>query len=48
MSALYVFVDIKFDWEHFVAVVKQNFSKSSKLIIVATIQFASSLHVRNF
>jgi len=42
-NVLYVFVDIKFDFEHFVNTIKENFAPGSKLMLVATIQFASSL-----
>ena len=45
MNVLYVFVDIKFDLQHFVDTVKFNFPAGSKLSLVGTIQFASSLHV---
>lgn len=44
-NVLYVFVDIKFDLQHFVEIVKFNFPKGSKLALVCTIQFAGSIHV---
>lgn len=44
MNVLYVFVDIKFDLEHFVSTVKANFQPDTKLSLVSTIQFAASLH----
>jgi 2-(3-amino-3-carboxypropyl)histidine synthase len=44
-NVLYVFVDIKFDMQHFVDTVKFNFEKGTKLTLVCTIQFAASLHV---
>jgi 2-(3-amino-3-carboxypropyl)histidine synthase len=46
MNVLYVFVDIKFDLEHFVQTVKANFKAGARLALVSTIQFAASLHVR--
>ncbi|PRP85627.1 hypothetical protein PROFUN_06416 [Planoprotostelium fungivorum] len=42
-SVLYVFVDIKFDLDHFVQTVKFNFKEGTKLILISTIQFAASL-----
>lgn len=45
MNVLYVFVDIKFDLQHFVDTVVHNFEREDKLLLVATIQFASSLQV---
>jgi 2-(3-amino-3-carboxypropyl)histidine synthase len=40
---LYVFIDIKFDLQHFVETVKFNFEPSTKLAFVRTIQFVASL-----
>jgi len=42
-NVLYVFVDIKFDLDHFVETVKFNFEKDTKMILISTIQFAASL-----
>ncbi len=47
MNVLYVFVDIKIDVLHFVDTVKLNFAKGSKLSMVSTIQFSTSLQVVN-
>jgi len=44
IPVMYVFVDIKIDLDHFVEIVKFNFKSSDKLILVSTIQFATSLH----
>jgi 2-(3-amino-3-carboxypropyl)histidine synthase len=44
-NVLYVFVDIKFDLEHFVQTVKYNFEAGTPLLLVSTIQFAASLNV---
>jgi len=44
ITVLYVFVDIKFDLEHFLQTVRFNFPVGKKLALVSTIQFASSLH----
>lgn len=46
VPVMYVFVDIKIDLDHFVEIVKHNFKPADKLILVSTIQFATSLHVR--
>jgi 2-(3-amino-3-carboxypropyl)histidine synthase len=45
VNILYVFVDIKFDMEHFIEILKLNFTKNTKLALVSTIQFISSLHM---
>ena len=42
---LYVFVDIQIDIVHFVETVKHNFTAGSKLALVSTVQFISSLQV---
>jgi 2-(3-amino-3-carboxypropyl)histidine synthase len=51
VKALYVFVDIGVDVEHFVETVKLNFvdektGRGGKVVMVATIQFIASLQVR--
>eukprot|EP00040_Diaphanoeca_grandis_P018968 m.99851 g.99851 ORF g.99851 m.99851 type:complete len:434 (+) comp27196_c0_seq2:186-1487(+) len=43
IPALYVFVDIKIDMEHFMDTVKHNFNKGSNLALVSTIQFLAAL-----
>eukprot|EP01112_Ceratiomyxa_fruticulosa_P016703 TRINITY_DN5088_c0_g1_i1.p1 TRINITY_DN5088_c0_g1~~TRINITY_DN5088_c0_g1_i1.p1 ORF type:complete len:493 (-),score=85.41 TRINITY_DN5088_c0_g1_i1:86-1519(-) len=43
LGMLYVFVDIQIDLTHFVETVRFNFPEHSKLMLVSTIQFASSL-----
>eukprot|EP01113_Clastostelium_recurvatum_P006807 TRINITY_DN13118_c0_g1_i1.p1 TRINITY_DN13118_c0_g1~~TRINITY_DN13118_c0_g1_i1.p1 ORF type:complete len:153 (+),score=39.93 TRINITY_DN13118_c0_g1_i1:235-693(+) len=43
MQMLYVFVDIQIDMAHFVDTVRLNFPSHSRLMLVSTIQFASSL-----
>lgn len=45
MNTLYIFVDIKFDLDHFVETIKFNFPPQTKLLLVSTIQFAASLHL---
>ncbi|KAJ3412420.1 Diphthamide biosynthesis protein 1 [Chytridiales sp. JEL 0842] len=45
IKTLYVFVDIGIDVEHFVNTVKRNFESGTPLIMVATIQFISSLQI---
>lgn len=47
IKVLYIFVDIKIDVLHFLETVKKNFDTSSRLGIVSTIQFASTLHLAN-
>ncbi|KAE8752326.1 hypothetical protein FOCC_FOCC001119 [Frankliniella occidentalis] len=44
IKVLYIFVDIKIDILHFLETVQKNFGTSSKLGIVSTIQFATTLH----
>jgi 2-(3-amino-3-carboxypropyl)histidine synthase len=43
IKAMYVFVDIKIDLNHFIETIKLNFSSSQKIAFLSTIQFASSL-----
>ncbi|CAH8864781.1 unnamed protein product [Trichobilharzia szidati] len=43
LSVLYIFVDIQIDIAHFVDSIKANFEKSSRLALVSTIQFVTSL-----
>lgn len=43
INTLYVFVDIGIDTQHFIDTVKKNFEKGKKLVLVATIQFATAL-----
>eukprot|EP01128_Nolandella_sp_AFSM9_P012726 TRINITY_DN9559_c0_g1_i1.p1 TRINITY_DN9559_c0_g1~~TRINITY_DN9559_c0_g1_i1.p1 ORF type:complete len:458 (-),score=97.41 TRINITY_DN9559_c0_g1_i1:37-1410(-) len=46
IGTLYVFVDIKIDVDHFTATVRHNFpSSTTRLALVATIQFAGSLQI---
>ncbi|KRY61529.1 Diphthamide biosynthesis protein 1 [Trichinella britovi] len=42
-SVLYVFVSIKFDTGHFIDTVRHNFNPNSRLALVSTVQFISSL-----
>ncbi|GAA28607.2 diphthamide biosynthesis protein 1 [Clonorchis sinensis] len=42
-SVLYVFVDIGIDLVHFIDTLKANFEKGSRLAVVSTIQFVTSL-----
>eukprot|EP01127_Copromyxa_protea_P001570 TRINITY_DN11531_c0_g1_i1.p1 TRINITY_DN11531_c0_g1~~TRINITY_DN11531_c0_g1_i1.p1 ORF type:complete len:411 (+),score=68.32 TRINITY_DN11531_c0_g1_i1:140-1234(+) len=45
INTLYVFVDIKIDVQHFIDTVKFNFPEpSTNIVLVGTIQFASSLY----
>lgn len=44
IAVQYVFVDIRFDVSHLVETVKFNFKRDQRLVIVGTIQFASSFH----
>jgi len=46
IKMLYVFVDIQIDIIHFIDTVKHNFKENSKLALVSTVQFISSLQVR--
>jgi 2-(3-amino-3-carboxypropyl)histidine synthase len=46
IKMLYVFVDIAFDVQHLILTLVKNFSTSSRLALVSTIQFIASLHVR--
>lgn len=43
IKCLYVFVDIKIDIRHFIETVKYNFDPETKIALIGTIQFASSL-----
>ncbi|KAI3657083.1 hypothetical protein MP638_005777 [Amoeboaphelidium occidentale] len=43
IKVLYVFVDISFDISHLLETIKYNFSPNEKLVMMATIQFSSSL-----
>lgn len=43
IPCMYVFVDIKFNVDHLVECVEQNFAVNKKLLVAGTIQFASSL-----
>eukprot|EP00794_Sanderia_malayensis_P014245 gene14245-15730_t len=43
IKMLYVFVDIKVDIQHFVDTVKHNFKTGTRLAIVSTVQFLSTL-----
>lgn len=43
VPCMYVFVDIKFNVDHLVGCVDQNFAMDKKLLVAGTIQFASSL-----
>lgn len=43
IKMLYVFVDIKFDYQHFLETVKFNFGKEVRMSFISTIQFVSSL-----
>ena len=42
---LYVFVDIKVDLDHFIKTVQHNFTIGSKIAMVSTVQFLSTLQV---
>jgi 2-(3-amino-3-carboxypropyl)histidine synthase len=46
MDILYIFVDIQINVEHFKTVMIKNFPKESKIGLVSTIQFISSLRVK--
>jgi len=43
IKMLYVFVDIKFDLNHFVETIRINFTKETAIAFVSTIQFVASL-----
>uniref|UniRef100_T1INS0 2-(3-amino-3-carboxypropyl)histidine synthase subunit 1 n=1 Tax=Strigamia maritima TaxID=126957 RepID=T1INS0_STRMM len=47
LKMLYVFVDIKIDAKHFIDTIKYNFVKGSKLAIVSTIQFVTTVQASN-
>nr|MBE5724753.1 putative diphthamide biosynthesis protein 1 [Cucujiformia] len=44
VKVLYVFVDIKIDPLHFIETIQANFPITSRLALVSTIQFISTLH----
>ena len=44
MKALYVFVEIAFDTSHVVDVILNNFSASSRIALMGTIQFGQAVH----
>lgn len=43
IKTLYVFVDIGIDVQHFIATVRKNFEKGSKLVLVGVIQFVQAI-----
>ncbi len=43
IKMLYIFVDIKFDVQHFIDTIKFNFDKETRMAFVSTIQFVASL-----
>nr|NVI71074.1 putative diphthamide biosynthesis protein 1 [Cucujiformia] len=43
IKVLYVFVDIKIDPLHFIEMIKLNFEKNTKMCLVSTIQFVTTL-----
>ena len=45
IKTLYVFVEIGIDTKHFVETVRKNFEVGTSFVLVATIQFMSSLQV---
>ncbi|KAF9922379.1 Diphthamide biosynthesis protein 1 [Linnemannia zychae] len=44
IKTLYVFVDIGIDVQHFIATIRKNFEKGSKLVLVGVIQFVQAIH----
>lgn len=44
IKSLYIFVDIKIDAVHFLETLKLNFKKDTKLCLVSTIQFVTTIH----
>lgn len=46
IKTMYVFVEIAVDVKHFVDTVRFNFAPGSRLALVTTVQFLTSLHVR--
>lgn len=44
LKVLYVFVDIKIDYLHFIETLKVNFQSDTKLGLVSTVQFVATLH----
>jgi 2-(3-amino-3-carboxypropyl)histidine synthase len=45
IKTLYVFVEIGIDTKHFIETVRKNFEVGTSFVLVATIQFMSSLQV---
>jgi len=43
IKTLYVFVDIGIDVQHFIATVRKNFEKGSRLVLVGVIQFVQAI-----
>ena len=43
IKTLYVFVDIGIDVQHFIATIRKNFEKGSKLVLVGVIQFVQAI-----
>ncbi|KAF9363304.1 Diphthamide biosynthesis protein 1 [Mortierella sp. NVP85] len=43
IKTLYVFVDIGIDVQHFIATVRKNFERGSKLVLVGVIQFVQAI-----
>nr|NVI70977.1 putative diphthamide biosynthesis protein 1 [Cucujiformia] len=44
IKVLYIFVDIKIDPHHFLETIKHNFKVPTKLALVSTVQFLTTLH----
>lgn len=44
IQVLYIFVDIQIDLDHLIETIKFNFNTETRLALVSTIQFASSIH----
>lgn len=47
LKMLYVFVDIKIDASHFLETIRFNFTAGTSLALVSTIQFVSTVQVRD-
>ncbi|KAI9142717.1 putative diphthamide synthesis protein-domain-containing protein [Paraphysoderma sedebokerense] len=45
LKTLYIFVDIQIDVNHFIDTIRYNFSPSTKLAVVSTIQFVASVQI---
>lgn len=43
IPCMYVFVDIKMDFDHLIASIRHNFKPGTKLVLAGTIQFAASI-----